>query len=220
MKWNFSSLFWTNCSCVLFLRRISSGLVLDLSGFLIINPIDGILFLKNSWAFQMPSIYISLCPTEQKRFWINVLRDDNFLTEMYARGVAGHDAAAQATGLVGLCVSIKDIMKLISFFSWFEDEEDTKCWFNWRYFKRWSSFMYYCSFAQVHWVVVNTNTCLAHWEKGVGEWERDIHPMLFPHCFIWFERKTHRFHFMSWRLFVMNLFALCLCKQLELSVPA
>lgn len=63
----------------------------------------------------MPSIYISLCPTEQKGFWINILRDDNFLTEAYARGIAGHDAAAQATGLVGLSVSIKDRMKWMSF---------------------------------------------------------------------------------------------------------
>lgn len=91
-----------------FWEELSSRLVLDQSGFLIINPIGWSLFLKNSWAFQVLSIYISLCTTEQKEFWNNVRRDDdNFSAEVCGRGIAGHDAAAQATGLVvGLSASI------------------------------------------------------------------------------------------------------------------
>lgn len=191
MKWNSSASFGTNCSCILFLRRISSGLVLDPSGFLIINPINWSCFLKNSWAFQMPSIYFPLHNWAKGILKQCVRDDDNFSTEVYGRGITGHDAAAQATGLVvGLSVSIKDRVKwMMSFISRFEDEEDAKCWFYWRCFQGWRSSMQYCSFAQVHWVVINANNCLAHWKKGVGEWERDIHPMLFPMLFylIWKE---------------------------------
>lgn len=58
-------------------------------------------------------------------------------------------------------------------------------------------------------------------ETGWGGGERLIHTMLFPNCFICFERKMHHFHFAARRVFGMVLFALCCCKQLgELSVPA